>query len=416
MKYSKIFFISSIIFLSSCTYYEKLFKETKKPFIPTITISSKVVIDDLWSVSAGDGSNQESNILQPSLDKNNNVYVIDSDGLITSINYENGKKNWSNNLGLNVTSGITFYNNTLFFGTSEGKLYAYNLELLENNDEFLGSVDVPFFSTNLKPNWHTQLSSEVTTPVTGSYNNIFFKTNDGDTFSVDMDSGLINWRNINRNVVLSLRGSGSIAADSENIYVARDDGTLVSLLQDSGKLNWYASISPKSGRTVLESLRDVEMTPYNDFGVIYAGSYQGNLIAADSLSGNLLWSNAISVATNVVADEKNIYTSSTDGYLYSIGKYDGIILWKTQLTKGQYLSQPLLFEDKVIVLNESGFISILDKLDGNVLKYEKIVDEIDYQIKLIKVNKSFLILSKSGRLTAFSISERNYEKFNLFSW
>ena len=147
MKYSKIFFISSIIFLSSCTYYEKLFKETKKPFIPTITISSKVVIDDLWSVSAGDGSNQESNILQPSLDKNNNVYVIDSDGLITSINYENGKKNWSNNLGLNVTSGITFYNNTLFFGTSEGKLYAYNLELLENNDEFLGSVDVPFFST-----------------------------------------------------------------------------------------------------------------------------------------------------------------------------------------------------------------------------------------------------------------------------
>ena len=170
--------------------------------------------------------------------------------------------------------------------------------------------------------------------------------------------------------------------NSENIYVARDDGTLVSLLQDSGKLNWYASISPKSGRTVLESLRDVEMTPYNDFGVIYAGSYQGNLIAADSLSGNLLWSNAISVATNVVADEKNIYTSSTDGNLYSIGKYDGIILWKTQLTKGQYLSQPLLFEDKVIVLNESGFISVLDKLDGNVLKYEKIVDEIDYQIKL----------------------------------
>ena len=129
-----------------------------------------------------------------------------------------------------------------------------------------------------------------------------------------------------------------------------------------------------------------------------------------------MWSNAISVATNVVADEKNIYTSSTDGNLYSIGKYDGIILWKTQLTKGQYLSQPLLFEDKVIVLNESGFISVLDKLDGNVLKYEKIVDEIDYQIKLIKVNKSFLILSKSGRLTAFSISERNYEKFNLFSW
>ena len=62
--------------------------------------------------------------------------------------------------------------------------------------------------------------------------------------------------------MLSLRGSGSIVADSENIYVARDDGTLVSLLQDSGKLNWYASISPKSGRTVLESLRDVETVSY----------------------------------------------------------------------------------------------------------------------------------------------------------
>ncbi len=207
-----------------------------------------------------------------------------------------------------------------------------------------------------------------------------------------------------------------MTADSDNIYVARDDGTIVSLSQDSGKLNWYVSISPKSGRTELESLRDVEMTPYNDFGVIYVGSYQGNLIAVDSLSGNLLWSKPISVTTNLSADDKNIYTSSTDGYLYAIGKYDGKTSWKIQLTTGDLLGQPFLNNEMVVVVNESGFASIIDKNNGNLLKYENIMGEIDFQTRVIRVNKGFLILSKNGRLTAFSIGERNDKKFNFFSW
>ncbi|MEC9206147.1 MAG: PQQ-binding-like beta-propeller repeat protein [Pseudomonadota bacterium] len=415
---TRLFLIILIFSISSCAYYEKLFKKTSKPFTPNVTSTTNIVIDTLWSIDSGDGSDFDSAVLQTSLDKNDNAYVIDSDGLITSINYMNGDKNWSTNLNLDVTSGITFYKDIIFFGTADGKLYAYNVERLKSSKSFFELIEVPLLNEGevIKPKWNIQLNSEVSNPVTGADNNIFFKTNDGDTYSVNLNTGSINWKNINRNIVLSLRGSGSLTTDSESVYVARDDGTLVSLSQDSGKLNWYVSISPKSGRTELESLRDVEMTPYNDFGVIYVGSYQGNLIAVDSLSGSLLWSQPISVTTNLAVDDKNIYTSSTDGYLYSIGKYDGKVFWKTQLIEGKFLTQPLLYDKKIIVINESGFASVIDKNNGNILKYEKIMGEVDYQTRIIKINKGFLILSKDGRLTAFNIDERDYEKFDFFSW
>ena len=414
----KIIFFSFFFLLSSCAYYEKIFIQEQYVFIPKVVPSSDALINDLWSVDTGDGRSSKSTVLQPSFDEDKNIYTIDSDGLIVSINSQTGNKNWSQKLNLDITSGITSYKNIIFFGTSRGMLYAFDIENLKDSDDYLGINNIPFISDSLPvtPKWHHQLKSEAVSPVVGSYKNIFVKTSDGNMLSLDIDEGTLDWKNIGRNIPLSIRGSGSAAVDYENIYLARDDGTLISLLQESGKLNWYVSISAKSGRNELESLRDVEMSPYVDSGIIYVGSYQGNLIAVDSISGSLLWSSPISIVTDIDVDNENVFASSADGNLYALDKYNGEIVWKTQLTERVGLLQPVIIEDTVVVMNESGYASVINKSTGDILKYEKITGEIDHQIKVLKANKNFFILEKSGRLTAFSIGKRNYEDSGFFGW
>ena len=414
----KIIFFLFFLSLSSCAYYEKIFIQDQYVFNPKVVPSSDALITDVWSVDTGDGRSSKSTVLQPSFDEDKNIYTIDSDGLIVSINSQTGNKNWSQNLNLDVTSGITSYKNIIFFGTSRGILYAFDIKNLKDSDDYLGIDNIPFISDSLPvtPKWHYQLKSEAISPVVGSYKNIFVKTSDGNMLSLDVDEGTLDWKNIGRNIPLSIRGSGSAAVDYENIYLARDDGTLISLLQESGKLNWFVSISAKSGRNELESLRDVEMSPYVDSGIIYVGSFQGNLIAVDSISGSLLWSSPISIVTDIDVDNENVFASSADGNLYALDKYNGEIVWKTQLTERIGLLQPVIIEDTVVVMNESGYASVINKSTGDILKYEKITGEIDHQIKVLKTNKNFFILEKSGRLTAFSIGKRNYEDSGFFSW
>lgn len=419
MRYSKLLYLSLFsLMLSSCAYYEKIFEKESTAFMPKHEVSTNYIVQELWSVDSGDGRSPKSTVLQPAFDNKKNIYIIDSDGLITSVDSQTGNKNWSQDMDLDVTSGISTHKDLIFFGTSDGKIYCLSREVLNESDNLFSITNIPFISDSLpvKPKWHFQLKSESIAPAVGSYNNIFVKTNDGDTLAIDITDGSLSWKNISGNIPLSLRGSGSASVDFENIYVARDDGTLVSLLQQSGKLNWYISISAKSGRNELESLRDVEMSPYIDSGIIFVGSYQGNLIAVDSISGSLLWSVPISIVSNLDGDDDKLFASSTDGYLFALNKYNGDSIWKTKLLEKGNLLQPVVLDDTVVVMSDQGYISLLDKSNGKILKYEKITDEIDYQIRVLKSNKSFFILEKSGRLTAFNVIERKYEESSFFSW
>ena len=126
MKNLKILYICLFsLTLSSCAYYEKVFKKDSTEFEPKPEVSTNYIIEELWSIEAGGGRSPKSTVLQPSFDSKNNIYTIDSDGLINSIDSQTGDRNWSQNMNLDVTSGITSYKDLVFFGTTSTMLWKY---------------------------------------------------------------------------------------------------------------------------------------------------------------------------------------------------------------------------------------------------------------------------------------------------
>ena len=94
---------------------------------------------------------------------------------------------------------------------------------------------------------------------------------------------------------------------------------------------------------------------------------------------------------NKINEVKTIFNKISCSYdflnsLLSLGLHR---LWKTKLVEREKLLQPVVLENTVIVMNDQGYISLLDKFNGKILKYEKITGEIDYQIRILKSNKSF---------------------------
>ena len=408
MKYRNFFSYFIFFSLVGCAYLDKPVSVIENIFNndeETIDFVKNVSSQVLWSTDIGKARSYRTTVLQPAYN-DGNIYTIDSNGLIHSINSSDGDENWSYSLNLDVTSGISFHNGYLFFGTFDGKIYGYDIDRLKLSNDFFDDLNVINLlnKKTLDPDMMIELNSEVSAPITGMDEKIFVRLSDGDTLAINYKTSSIIWQYHGKNVTLNIKGSGSISTSFNNIFVARDDGTLISLSHDSGKLNWLTSISPRSGRNELESLRDVEMTPLLDDGIVFVGSYQGSLIAVDSLTGTLIWSNPMSVRSNLDTDEYNIYVATEDGSIFALDKYTGDIVWKSSVNSKLFLTQSLVYENYIATLSTSGHIVIVDRNTGNLLSLQELISPIDYQSRFLIIDKILYIVTKNGRLNSIQIN------------
>ena len=232
---------------------------------------------------------------------------------------------------------------------------------------------------------------------------MFVKLDDGYTVAIDIENSKVEWQYKGRNVPLSMKGSGSITNLNNNLFIARDDGNLISLKKGTGKLNWIVSISPRSGRNELESLRDVEMTPFVKDGTIFVGSFQGNLISVDVFNGNLIWSKPMSILSNIDVDEENVYAADSEGYIFALDRFSGFTKWKLKLENNLIGTQSFSYEKYIINISTKGHIMVIDKNQGKILSLIDIIDDVGNQTKGVLINKVLYITSENGRLNAIKI-------------
>ena len=362
-------------------------------------------INLLESIDIGDAREINSTVIQLAYDNKYTLYSIDNSGTISAIDVRSLDKLWSKSIDVNVTSGLCYHDEKLFFGSNIGKLYGYSINDLNLGSGFIDSINIfDDNSIDIPVMTNIQLKSEIASPGIGIGNSIFVKLGDGDVASINYQDQRVNWTHKGRNISLSIKGTAKIASDFDNVYIARDDGNLISLNSDTGKLNWLSLISPRSGRNDLESLRDVEMTPIIDQGVLFVGFYQGNLAAVDVITGGIIWKIRLSVHSNINLDATNVYVASSKGTIYSIDRYDGSIAWDIVLNEDLLYTEPHIIRNKIITFSTKGDIAVIDKKTGNLLHYENIIDELDFQTDIYLIDKVLYILSKNGRLNAININ------------
>jgi len=153
----------------------------------------------------------------------------------------------------------------------------------------------------LKANWRASLNGSGLSPRAGNQaqpivfgNSIYVMTGEGDTFSVDIDSGKVNWEykpNVDSKLARPCCGwpGRGVALGDGKVFVGLLDSRLVALDQHTGAVVWSIQAEdPKAGYSIADA------PLYYDGLVItgFAGSdlgTRGRLKAYDARTGDLRW-------------------------------------------------------------------------------------------------------------------------------
>lgn len=146
------------------------------------------------------------------------------------------------------------------------------------------------------------------------------------------------------------------------VYAASYDGEVIAMDAQTGKRNW-----------VVKTRLPLSAGPEVDQGLLVLGSSDGDVIAMDAGSGTQLWRRSVNseVLARPLIAFQGVIIRTVDGHVESLSLADGSPRWAVdeqvpRLTL-RGTAPPVLAEDKIIAGFDSGKVLAIDARNGEVL-------------------------------------------------
>ena len=337
----KLGLLIASLFLLSCGD-----KDNSEPPAPLTKIEQalRVVVD--WKTNTGAGIETASYNMRPLLVQDQ-IFSVDTRGLVKSIDTESGKVNWSTETGMAAITGLAGTAAVIIASSRDGDLNAYDI-----------------LQDDLELRWSTRLKGEIRALPLIAGEQVFVRTVDGQLFALSLNDGSIQWTISRRVPALSLTGNSQPVVRGDLVIAGFDDGKISAFSRADGQTVWETTVSRPTGRTEIERMVDLDGQFILRDGIIYISSYQGRLAAIQAIDGNLLWSRKFSSYQSIVADQDALYLSSDNSHIWSIDRRTGSAFWKQEALHARKITAPLLIDDKLVVADLEGYVHWLDKSDG----------------------------------------------------
>ncbi|MBN1593739.1 MAG: PQQ-like beta-propeller repeat protein, partial [Candidatus Coatesbacteria bacterium] len=276
--------------------------------------------------------------------------------------------------GYILSSPVVDANNTAYFGSLDGNVYAMNTDgsvkwaastgdyisctpaVGEDGSLYIGSGDHYFycFDNEGALNWSYKTGGVIdSSPVIGIDGNIYFGCNDCYLYSMTAD-GELRWRFgtdswVTSSPAIWYDGTVFFGSDDHYLYAVRHDGNARWSFDTKDVITSSPTVGPNetiyvgSGNQMLAINPDGTLKwrvtsdkifrsspALSQDGVLYVGSYDHNLYALNAETGEVNWTyvaNNIIHSSPAIDGDGNVLIGSHDGNLYCVGK-DGTLLWR----------------------------------------------------------------------------------------
>jgi len=299
------------------------------------------------------------------------VFASGSNGNLCALDTNDGFQRWCYPTQSNQASSPTIVNQLVYFGASDGYVYAINKEgsrvwryqtdsasVISSPTVVNGTLYVAAASlyalnaSNGSLLWHDTFSPGASSSPTVINGVVYIVEGDGNLYALNASDGTQLWHyqiGMNGNATAPTVSNGVVYAGSSNdsLYaINATDGALLWQYQTSGSINSSAAVSN---------------------GIVYIGSEDGTMYALKAKNGSLLWhyqtGNAI-FSSPAVANG-TVYFGSNDTYIYALKANNGSLLWQYS-TGGKVVSSPTLLYGIVYIGSEDAYVYALNASDGTL--------------------------------------------------
>jgi outer membrane protein assembly factor BamB len=321
--------------------------EEANPPAELVELGDGVTPRVLWSAQVGEGTDGRRLGLVAAVE-DGVVFVADAEGLIQARDGETGAVIWTVETELPLSGGPGAGDGLVLLGTLDGEVVALEAETGAER-------------------WRSRVASEVlSVPAIGA-GVVAVHSVDGSLTTLDSRTGVRMW--VTRRDVpdLSLRGSSSALISGGAVICGFADGKLVAYDLFNGRPLWEAYAGVPTGRTVLERMIDVDADPLLIDGVIYTGTYQGDLIAVAEQNGAVLWRRSLPTQAGLTGDWRMIYVTDTGDHVWAVQQLNGAAFWRQRDLYNRRLTAPALLGGYILVGDFEGYVHLLDKEDGSLV-------------------------------------------------
>jgi outer membrane protein assembly factor BamB len=204
---------------------------------------------------------------------------------------------------------------------------------------------------------------------------VYFGSTDGNLYAVDLESGAQKWK-----LPLGVRATSSPAVDHGIVYLGTYSGRFYAVDATTGKLKWkfqtegerrfagrHLHGSEPAGETMPDPFDFYLSSPAVWGGTVYFGSGDGNVYALDSNSGGLKWKfhTGDVVHASPAISEGTLFIGSWDSYFYALDAASGKEKWRFNNEFSWVITSPMIAKDKVIfATSDSSLFHMVDVATG----------------------------------------------------
>jgi len=337
-------------------------------------------LKQMWSVSAGKGSDRSSQLTAPPIVAGGLVYVLDAEATVFAFDAQTGRESWRKSVvpgdlsagrrrwlrfwrsrsagaAKGFGGGLAFDSGKLFVATGFGTVAA--LDAKNGSQLWQANTVVPVHSA----------------PVVVD-GRVYIITQENQTQALDVNDGHLLWDHRGTVESAGILSSASVGVVGDTVVVPYSSGELFALRAQNGTPAWTDSLSRNGNVTALTVINDIAGRPVIDRNMVFAVSHSGTMAAINLRSGSRAWTrNIAGIQTPLVAGDF-VYLVSTDGTVVCMNRADGRVRWTTQLASfGRPAKKrdpivwtgPLMVSNFLVLVSSQGKAELLSPYTGDKL-------------------------------------------------
>jgi outer membrane protein assembly factor BamB len=368
-------------------------------------------LKQLWSVDAGKGTDDDSQLTAPPIVAGGLAYVLDAECHVYAFDALSGKPAWDKSLApTGDDSGFSLFgligsDHSIDPTAGAGGGIAYDDGKLFAATGF-GNV-VAMDARTGKQLWSANTTVPVHSAPVVVDGRVFIITQENQTQALDENDGHLLWDHRGTVESAGILSSASVAVDNDTVVVPYSSGELFALRAQNGTPSWNDTLSRTGNVTALTVINDIAGRPVIDRNMVFAVSHSGTLAAINFRSGSRAWTrNIAGIQTPLVAGDY-VFVVSTDGLVVCLTRADGRVRWTMQLPaytdpEGKFgpivWTGPLLVSNFLVLVGSNGVAELLSPYNGQKLGETEMPDGTF--IPPVVANGVMYVLTNDAQLVA----------------